>query len=209
MVRAARDPAVDYPPVQFAGGGPPFDDERALVEAARTDAAAFAQLYRHYVPKIHAFAFRRTNSTALAEDITAATFERVYRELDRFEWRGGGFGAWVYRIATNEVIDHYRRQNRSQSDRGQAALGALHISVSEDDVDHIDDGGAEVRRLLASLSTLNPRYQEAISLRFLSELTPEKAADAMGVTKPVMSVTLSRALSALRKAMHDAPGMEA
>jgi RNA polymerase sigma-70 factor, ECF subfamily len=209
MVRAPRDTAVDYPPVGRAGGEADPEDERALVEAARTDPAAFAQLYRHYLPKIHAFAFRRTHSQHLAEDITAATFERAYRQLDRFEWRGGGFGAWIYRIATNELVDHYRRHHRSQSDRGQAALGALHAGSTHDDLDHIDDGGEEGRRLLAALSTINPRYQEAINLRYLSGLSHEEAADAMGSTKPVMAVTLSRALKALRKAMDDAPGEEA
>lgn len=194
--------AVDYPAVRLAGTEGDPEHERQLVERARTgDPEAFAKLYRHYVPRIHAFSYRRTNSRELAEDVTAATFERAYRQLERFEWRGGGFGAWLFRIAANELADFYRRQQRSRGERGQMALGALHTASVVDDVDHIDTGDEGTRLMMQALGTLNQRYQEAISLRYLAGLSHEEAAEAMGVTKPVMAVTLTRALKALKKAM--------
>ena len=200
MVTTLRRTAVDYVPVysNSADSDPP--DERWLVEQARSAPDAFATLYRLYLPKIHAFAYRRTSSRELAEDITAATFERAYRQLDRFEWRGGGFGAWLFRIAANELADHYRRQQRALSDRGQTAFGALHNPTQVDDLDRID-GDDSTGQLVAALGQLNPRYQEAISLRYLAGLSHEESAEALGVTKPVMAVTLTRALKALKKAM--------
>lgn len=202
MATALRRGAVDCPPVRVAGGDDDPDFERACVDRARSgEKEAFAALYREYVPKIHAFAYRRTNSRELAEDITAATFERAFRQLDNFEWRGGGFGAWLFRIASNELTDHYRRQQRSRGDRGQMAMGALHTATSVDEVGHIEDGNDNGHRIRAALATLNPRYQEAIQLRYLAELSHEAAAEAMGVTKPVMAVTLTRAKKALKKAM--------
>src|SRR3954469_14826302 len=195
MATALRRRAVDYPPVRVAGGDDDDHDfERACVERARSgEREAFAALYREYLPRIHAFAYRRTNSRELAEDITAATFEPAFRQLDNFEWRGGGFGAWLFRIASNELTDHYRRQQRSRGDRGQMAMGALHTATSVDEVGHIEDGNDNGHRIRAALATLNPRYQEAIQLRYLAELSHEAAAEAMGVTKPVMAVTLTRA----------------
>ena len=202
MATALRRIAVDCPPVHVAGGDDDPDFERACVERARSgEREAFAALYREYLPKIHAFAYRRTNSREVAEDITGATFERAYRQLEGFEWRGGGFGAWLFRIASNELTDHYRRQQRTRSDRGQVAMGALHTASSIDDVDQIDDGGDSSDRIRVALATLNPRYQEAIQLRYLAELSHEAAAEAMGVSKPVMAVTLTRAKKALKKAM--------
>lgn len=201
MVSAPRLVAVDYRSVHQASGDPNQFDERVLAEKARTDADAFAQLYRHYLPRIYAFAYRRTHAKDLAEDITASTFERAYRTLEHFEWRGGGFGAWLFRIASNELADHYRRQGRSQSDRGQAALGQLHAAFSVDDLDRVESGDHATQALLAALDTIHPRYQEAISLRYLSGLSHEEAAAAMGISKPVMAVTLSRALKGLKKAM--------
>jgi RNA polymerase sigma-70 factor (ECF subfamily) len=186
----------------LAGDDGDADLEQQLVDRARSgDQAAFATLYRCYVNKIHAFAYRRSYSRDLAEDVTAATFERAYRQIERFEWRGGGFGAWLFRIAANELADHYRRQQRSRSDRGQVALGALHNSVAFDDVERIESGDDPAKLMMAAIGTLNARYQEAISLRYLAGLSHEEAAEAMGVTKPVMAVTLTRALKALKKAM--------
>ena len=202
MAPAARPVPVDYAPVQYAGGGEGSEnEEQQLVEMARTDPAAFAVLYERYFDRIYNFAYRRTRTRHLAEDITSSTFERAFRMLDRFEWRGGGFKAWLFRIASNELADHYRRQGRSQSDRGQAALGQLYSASSEDDLERIDWGEEQVRLLLAAIDLLHGRYAEAISLRYLSGLSHEEAAAVMGIPKPVMAVTLSRALKALKKAM--------
>jgi RNA polymerase sigma-70 factor (ECF subfamily) len=210
MASAQKISAIDCPPVWQAGGdGTPFD-ERQLVEAARTDREAFATLYRRYLPKIHAFAYRRSHSQHVAEDVTSATFERALRQFDKFEWRGGGFGPWLFRIAANEVNDHWRRKQRAESDRGQTGYQWLYSPASVDDVDRVEDGDEPTRLLLAALYTLNDRYQQAISLRYLSGLSHEEAADAMGTSKSVMAVTLSRALKALKKAMEKMdPGEEA
>jgi len=202
MVSAMRRAALEYPPVHIAGADGDPDHERELVERARSgDPDAFATLYRQYLPRIHAFAFRRSHSRELAEDVCAATFERAYRQLERFEWRGGGFGAWLFRIASNEIADHYRRTQRAQGERGQLAMHALTHETSFDDVEHIEAGDSDARLLLSALGTLNPRYNQAISLRYLAGLSHEEAAEAMGVSKPVMAVTLTRALKALKKAM--------
>lgn len=202
MAPATQPAPVDYAPVHNAGGGDGTEqEEQELVERARTDPAAFAVLYERYFERIYAFARRRTLTRDLAEDITSATFERAYRQLPSFEWRGGGFRAWLYRIASNEMADHYRRQGRSQSDRGQAALGQLYSASSEDDLDRIESGGQDVRLMLRALDRLHERYAEAIRLRYLDGLSHEEAAAVMGMSKPVMAVTLSRALKALKKAM--------
>lgn len=200
MATSTRRAPVDYGPVNDTGD---LDEdkelERRLVQAARSDSEAFAQLYRHYLPKIHSYAYRRSRSREVAEDITAATFEKAYRQLERFEWKAGGFGPWLFRIASNELADHYRRVGRSRSDRGQKAMGALHTAFSVDDVEHVEGRDDDSKVVLAAMSNLNPRYQEAISLRYLAGLSHEDAAEAMGSSKPVMAVTLSRALKALKK----------
>jgi len=173
-------------------------DEQTLVERARTDRDAFAQLYRLYLPRLHAFAYRRCGSREVAEDVTAATFEQALRSLDTFQWKGGGFGPWLFRIAANELVDHYRADERA---RGRAR--ALHLAVPADATD--EDAGAGdwvlTDGLLAALAALNPRYQKAISLRYLSGLSHTEAAEALGTTKPVMAVTLHRALRALRRTL--------
>jgi RNA polymerase sigma-70 factor (ECF subfamily) len=177
-------------------------DERELVECARTDAEAFAVLYRRYVDRIHGFAYRRSGSRDVAEDVTAATFERALRYLHGFDWRSGGFAPWLYRIAANELATHYRREYRPRSDKAQAVFHALQPATSDGGYDEIDQRLDEpLDEVRAAMNRLQPRYQQALSLRFLAGLSVEEAAQAMACSKPALSVTVHRAVAALRKAM--------
>lgn len=177
-------------------------DERTLVEQARVDPEAFAELYRRYLERIHAFAYRRTNAVEVAEDITSATFERALRNLDSFTWRASGFGPWLFRIASNELADHYRRAARSRSDRALGAARALHAEAAPDPADALirRDAAAEV---VAAMDRLTPRYQRALALRYLSGLDADDAAMAMGTSKATMAVIVFRATRALRRAVAD------
>lgn len=169
--------------------------ERVLTERAAVDANAFAELYRLYLPRVHAYAHRRTGSTEAADDVCAATFERALRSIGSFRWGPGGFAPWLFRIASNQVIAHYRREGRPRSPRGQLAMGRLHEPVHIDR-DPLPDDFVELRH---ALDRLRPRYQRAVSLRYLADLDNEQAARSMGLSKPAFAVVLSRGLSALRR----------
>ena len=184
-------------------------DERNLVERARTDGRAFAELYRLYVSRVYAFAYRRSGSTQVAEDVTSTTFERALRGMSSFEWRSGGFGSWLFRIAANELTNHYRRQERTSSVKMQRAFGMyVADAVSGGEFDRVENlGSADVIR--DAMATLNDRYQQAIALRYLSGLSHDDAAKAMGLSKPVMAVTMHRAMAALRKAIDARGGRDA
>jgi RNA polymerase sigma-70 factor, ECF subfamily len=194
---------VRFPHVPPAGPALPTSlPDEDLVEQARTDPEAFAELYRRYVPRVHAFVYRRSRSSELAEEITASTFERALRALPGFRWRDGGFQAWLYRIAANELASHYRRAQRQHSERGQRAARQLHedAPATEPTLD-----GGDGSAVLEALGQLNERYQRAITLRYLSGLTPEDAAHAMGLSKATFAVVLHRAMGALRKVIDQQP----
>ena len=173
----------------------PLVVERQLVDRARVDIDAFAELYRMYIDRVHRYAWRRTGSTEAAEDICAATFEAALRNLQRFRWQSGGFAPWLFRIASNQVVTYHRREGRPSSDRGQTAMAEMHRPLADDEIGRIGDD-AELRIALARLS---PRYQRAVDLRFLAGLSTEQAARATGMTNAAFSVVLSRGLKALRR----------
>jgi len=180
-----------YEPVPF--------DERELVERARVDADAFAELYRRHVESIHVFIMRRTGSREVAEDLTSATFEKALAGIDRFKWAPGGISPWLFRIASNQVTDHYRRRGRRSGDRARRAVDRLYDPVSFAADDAIEsvldrDRAAQVR---AALNRLNPRYQRALSLRYISGMEHEEAARAMGLSRSLMAVLTHRATKAL------------
>jgi len=178
-------------------------DERELVERAVTDPDAFAVLYRRYVDVIYRFAYRRSGSKEVAEDVTSATFEKALRGLDRFEWRPGGMRSWLYRIATNEVIDQHRRARRDASPTGQRAMQLLSVQDSPGAEPSLAD--LPLEELRDALEALNPRYQEALSLRYLAGLSTEETAAALGCSRATLAVIVHRAARALRRQL-DASG---
>lgn len=149
---------------------------------------------------VFACAYRLTGSRAAAEDITSTTFERALRGIATFRWQGGGVRPWLLRITANEATDHYRRHRRSQATVVQGAMREL----STTDPFATADGPFDQRQLTAvraALDELPPRYREVIALRYLAGLDADAAATALGCSKPVLAVTLHRALGALRRTM--------
>ncbi|MAT97809.1 MAG: hypothetical protein CL608_11745 [Anaerolineaceae bacterium] len=87
-----------------------MQDEARLVQQARDDMQVFATLYDRYVERIYAYALREAGDVATAEDIVSATFEKALKHLPQYKWRGISFGAWLYKIARNELRMHWRKQ---------------------------------------------------------------------------------------------------
>lgn len=170
-------------------------DEQRLVEWARTDANAFAELYRRYVERIHAYAFRRSGSQAVAEDVTSATFEKALRGLGSYRWKEPGIGPWLFRIASNELVNYYRHDDRQVQAAASLASSTVPSSTS------VGQPLEDTAEMLMALATIRPRYQRALTLRYFADLTNEEAAAAMGVTRATMAVVLHRGMNALRKAI--------
>ncbi len=174
-------------------------DEQQLVERARQDPDAFAELYRRYVDRIHRFATRRTGSSAAADDVTSATFERALAKLDRYRWQPSGIGPWLFRLASNEIAEHHRGRARHGTDRAQAALGRWYEPST---VDRVADPVAD-RQLLDAIDRLRPRHQQAIGLTYFADLDRDEAAAAMGMTPATFAVAVHRARAALRRALEE------
>jgi RNA polymerase sigma-70 factor (ECF subfamily) len=174
------------------------DDDRGLAERARDgDNDAFVELYRRYVDRIHGFAWYRTRSREAAEDITSAVFERAWRAMPKFAWRGGGFRPWLFRIAATETAAWHRSRTRGERLVERVAAEP----PFEPDVGAGLGIDARVGDLVTAVGTLRPRYQEVITLRYLSGLSADEAAEVMGCSKATLAVTLHRALNALRRAV--------
>jgi RNA polymerase sigma-70 factor (ECF subfamily) len=169
--------------------------EKALVDRARTDAAAFGELYDFYLPRIYGFVQRRVQERPVAEDLTATTFQRALEALRGGRFRNDAFGGWLYRVAANAVIDHFRATRRiSPQTDAEAALGA----------DGAGDAFAaaldreELRRAMAALPD---GHRAVLTLRFFDDLDPQEASAVLGCSRATFAVRLHRALAALRGAM--------
>jgi RNA polymerase sigma-70 factor (ECF subfamily) len=106
---------------------PSLDEETELVHRARSDPAAFGQLYEAHYQSILNYLYRRTLSVQVAKELTSNTFFKALRELPGFHPRPGiRFRSWLYRIATNEARMHWR------SRKGRRAFSAALASICAD-----------------------------------------------------------------------------
>jgi RNA polymerase sigma-70 factor, ECF subfamily len=166
-------------------------EEERLVEQAKQDPQAFGRLYDRYVDKIYAYVYRRVNDDALAQDITAAAFEKALRGLPRYRWRGVSFVAWLYRIARNEMIQRLRRE------RFLAPLrGWLRSPVN---VEKTAETREQQSRVQLALKQLPDQDREVIALRFYEELSSAEVAEILGCSTANVYVKLHRALARLRQ----------
>ena len=179
--------------------------ERSLVERVPVDASAFAELYDFYLPRIYRFLVRRVAERTVAEDLTAMTFERALGALRSGGFRNDAFGGWLYRVASNALVDHTRRARRYVP----LAVRASDVDGEDVDVDAAADEramaafGAALDRdaLRRALGALAPGHRRAIVLRYLDGLEGDELAGALGCSRGTAAVRVHRALRALRGAL--------
>ena len=168
-------------------------DDELVAAAADGDDDAFATLFRRHAGDVLRTIERRCGSPALAEDVTAAAFEKAWRSLDDIRRRRIGFRPWVFRLAINGLIDAQRASGRRER-REQLIAADPAVALRDPD----PDGLEPVRWALA---TLSEPYQEVLTMRYIAELTPAEIASALGVAKGTVAVRTHRATAALRRAL--------
>lgn len=167
------------------------DEELAL--AARSDPAAFGILYERHRLAVFRYLRTRTRTEDDAAELTAATFERALIAMPRYRPAGGGFLAWILRIARNAAIDAGRR----------ATTVPLDEAAAERDSTSTPEGhllGAESRAALADAVTRLPEVQrEAIVLRYAARLTAKEIAAVIGKSESASQKLLTRAIATIRE----------
>lgn len=166
-----------------------MEDERLRIEAAQKDPRRFADLYEENFERVYAFVVRRVGDRNHAQDLTSEIFEHALANLQRFEWRGVPFAAWLYRIAANTVADHYQRVARER--RGEAPPPVL---TTQDDLDQIERRAT----LFRLVDRLPADQRRVIVLRFAEEMSIREVAEEFGRSEGAIKQLQSRALQTLR-----------
>lgn len=171
------------------------EDERLEIEAARRDPSRFAKLYEENVDRVFAFAARRLSSRAEAEDATAEVFRKALAGLERYEWRGTPFLAWLYRIAGNEIAD--RRKARARA--------GLAAPIEEGSVPAVPPSAEwdleEARRrecVESSIDDLPADQRRVVRLRFFEERSVREIAGDIGRSEGAVKQLQFRALANLK-----------
>jgi RNA polymerase sigma-70 factor (ECF subfamily) len=164
---------------------------RRLFLAAPLTSADWEHLYAEQLPRIYNY-FRYRVGADDAEDLTAMTFERAWVGRHRYRRDLGAFSTWLYAIARNVAIDHYRR--RVPEAPLEAAAHVAAPGGPEEDALRSSDAA----RLSALLLTLSERERELIALRYGAGLTNRAIARLSGLSESNVGTIMHRAVGQLR-----------
>jgi RNA polymerase sigma-70 factor, ECF subfamily len=170
-------------------------NEAEIVSQAKTDERAFTVLYDFYFPKIYQFVGHRVATREITEDIVSQIFLDAFSHLKSYQTRGCPFGAWLYRIATNKLTDHYRHlgKNKSVSLTGEDQK-EWEIKDEKQNLAEKTEINWQAENVQRALTKLPTRYQKIIELKFFAELNNQEIGLALDLTPNTVGVVLYRAL---------------
>ena len=178
--------------------------EEELVKRAQHTPQAFGELYEIYYKRIFNYALKRTANVQLALDITSITFLKAFSQIKKYRWRDVPFAAWLYRIASNEINDHYRREGG----RWVASIESIaELADTSDYADEINQAEEELSRyeefvlLHKKISELPVIYQEVIELKFFEKKKIREMVKILGKKEGTIKSLLHRGVEKLREKM--------
>jgi RNA polymerase sigma-70 factor (ECF subfamily) len=176
-----------------------LSQEMSLVRQSRADARAFGALYDHYFPRVYNYVYFRVRERAVADDLVSTIFLRALDRLDTYQEKKAPFGVWLFGIAHNVVVDHYRSASRSPSvplEQAEALVSRGALSAEQSLAQR-----EEAQALLEQVSRLPERDQEIVALKFGSGLTNRKIATLLDLKESHVAVILYRAMRKLRRGL--------
>lgn len=176
------------------------EDEPALVERARTDPAAFGQLYERYVDRVYSYIYHRVGNVQDAEDLTARTFYRALDKLDTYEDRGLPFSAWLFRIAHNLTANWHRDHKQ----RRFLSLDKLwgHSEAKDTPEEQITQQ-EEQAALLDAINRLPEERRNLLHYKFGTSLSNLEIGELMNKSESAIKSLYFRTLAALRQDLEE------
>jgi RNA polymerase sigma-70 factor, ECF subfamily len=167
-----------------------------IVEKIGSSAAeSFAVFYEQSLPKVYRYINYRIPDVQTAEDLTSAVFEKALNKFKSYDSRKAKFSTWVFTIARNILIDHFRSSQRVRTvDLEAAAENPSPLISPEEEADRAED----VRLLNVCLAELSDPEKEIISLKFGAEMTNRQIAGVLALSESNVGVILFRAVRKLR-----------
>jgi RNA polymerase sigma-70 factor (ECF subfamily) len=149
-------------------------------------------LYREQLPKVYNFFRYRVGDGPVAEDLTAATFEKAWRGRRQYRSDLGAFSTWLFTIARNVATDHFRRQRPVlplEKAPPQADPASTEATVA---------ARSDIARLSDLLAEVRPRDRELIALKYGAGMTNRAIAEQTGLGESNVGTILHRAVKRLR-----------
>ena len=176
-------------------------EEKLIKSAVGGDSSAFGVLYDHYQPMIYRFALVKMGRREEAEDLTHQVFLSAWQSIRRYKNLGNPFSSWLYQIARNQIVDHYRsKKNDISLDDGDPELFIPSAVTDPIDV----SAKLAVEKVFTAIRKLKPEHMDVIMLRFVEDVSLRDTAKALKKTEGAVKLMQHRAIKELRKILGEA-----
>jgi len=170
-------------------------EEKNLIEAcARGELEKFGELYELYADRIYRFIYWRVRHKEMAQDLTSQTFFKALKSIGGFKSERGQFSSWLYLIARNTMIDHFRTKKEEVNVDDFWSLRSVSDPLAE------SQNQERIREVKELLEKLSAEQREIIVMRVWDGLTHREIAEILGKSEQNSKMIFSRAIAQLRGA---------
>ena len=175
--------------------GSPANVRRVVERAQQGDRDALEELYLIHFDRIYSYLHMSVGNRHDAEDLTTQTFLKMLESIKRFRWQSAPFSAWLFRIAHNLAMDHFRASRRWQPEEDvPEPPGSEQASAEEDAFESIGR-----QSMLELIEGLSPEQQQVLTLKFVFNFPNADVATILGKTEGAVKSLQHRALVSLQK----------
>lgn len=166
----------------------------AIAEACQKgNLEKFGEIFDAFHEKIYRFVFFRTHHKQTAEDITSVVFTKALEKIHSFNPQKGNFSSWLYQIARNSIIDHYRSRKETQN-----LEDAFDISTPSS-LEKDTDTALKLEEVKKYMQGLAPEQRNILIMRVWDGLSHKEIAAVLNITESASKMAFSRVMSKLNK----------
>src|SRR5213593_1074142 len=177
----------------------PAADLRRLVDfATKGDREALEALYLLHFDRVYSYLHLSVGNRHDAEDLTTQTFLKMLEAIGRFRWRSAPFSAWLFRIAHNLAMDHFRATRRWQPEENVPER----IGETEPSAEVAAFQSIGRQSMLELIENLSHEQKQVLTLKFVFNLPNGEVATILGKTEGAVKSLQHRALASLEKQIH-------
>lgn len=173
--------------------------QRLVVACQNGETKSFGKIYDSYINAVYRYVYYRVNQEDV-EDVVEDVFVRVWENIDKYVPGEHPFSSWLFRIAHNLVVDHYRKTRKHISLRENLPK---HVIQSDDDPADWASTKLNQAFVREALVELKESYQQILVLKYLSGFSNKEIADIIDLNEGNVRILQYRALKALRQILEE------
>ena len=171
------------------------NEKQHIREAQKGNREAFGLIYRHYIAQIYRFTLFKVSSKQITEDLTHEIFLSAWQNIKNYKQGEFPISSWLYQIARNKIIDHYRTAKKNISidteDFSEETLGFYEQQNL--------DITLNVEKIKSLIKLLKSEYQDVIIMRYIEDLDHREIAHALNKSEGAVRLIQHRAINNLKE----------